>query len=214
MKNIRLLALFLLPLGLMCCSTTKSQEKSMSQKEVIDLTGLSKAYFASGCFWCVEAVYESVKGVAEVVSGYAGGSSLNPTYQAIGTGKTGHAETVEVYYNADAVSFETLLTVFFGSGDPTTLNRQGPDTGTQYRSIIFYQNETEKAAIEKKIAGLKAAKTFSNPIITEITAFEKFYPAEDYHQDYERLNPHNPYVQSVSIPRLKKFQQQFPELLK
>lgn len=215
MKNIHLwawLAVFL-PFGLMSCSTTKSQEKIAHSKEQVDLSGLTKAYFASGCFWCVEAVYESVKGVAEAVSGYAGGSSLNPTYQAIGTGKTGHAETVEVYYDAEVVSFETLLTVFFGSGDPTTLNRQGPDRGTQYRSIIFYQNDAEKLAIEKKIAELEEAQVFNKPIVTEVKTFEKFYAAEDYHQDYERLNPHNPYVKSVSIPRLKKFQKQFPDLL-
>jgi len=179
-----------------------------------DLSGLSKAYFASGCFWCVEAVYESVKGVTEVVSGYAGGDSPNPSYQSIGTGKTGHAEAVEVYYNPDEVSFETLLTVFFGSGDPTTLNRQGPDRGTQYRSILFYQNDTEKAAIKKMIADLETYKVFDKPIVTEVLAFEKFYMAEQYHQDYERLNPQNPYVQSVSVPRLKKFQQKFPKLLK
>jgi len=214
MKNMHLLVLTAISLGLMCCSTTKSQEKLIPPKEVVDLEGLSKAYFASGCFWCVEAVYESVKGVAEAVSGYAGGDSPNPTYRAIGTGKTGHAETVEVYYNADDVSFETLLTVFFGSGDPTTLNRQGPDRGTQYRSILFYQNEEEKQAIEKKIADLEAEKIFNKPIVTEVQAFEKFYIAEQYHQDYERLNPQNPYVQSVSIPRLKKFQQKFPALLK
>jgi len=214
MKNIGMWVWLAISIGLMSCGTTKSQEKIRPAKKAVDLTGLSKAYFASGCFWCVEAVYESVKGVAEVVSGYSGGSSLNPNYKAIGTGKTGHAETIEVYYNADEVSFETLLSVFFGSGDPTTLNRQGPDRGTQYRSIIFYQNDAEKLAIEKKIAALEEDQVFDNPIVTEVTAFEQFYPAEDYHQNYERLNPTNPYVQSVSIPRLKRFQKKFPDLLK
>jgi len=185
MKNIHLwvsVAVFF-SFGLISCSTTKSQEKIAHTKQQVDLTGLSKAYFASGCFWCVEAVYESVKGVAEAVSGYV-------------------------------VSFETLLTVFFGSGDPTTLNRQGPDRGTQYRSIIFYQNDAEKLTIEKKISDLETSEAFNNPIVTEVKTFEKFYPAEDYHQDYERLNPHNSYVQSVSIPRLKKFQNKFPDFLK
>lgn len=199
---------------LICCSSTKNQEGIQRQKAKVDLEGLSKAYFASGCFWCVEAVYESVSGVAEAVSGYAGGETNNPTYKSIGTGMTGHAETVEVYYDPDTVSFETLLKVFFGSGDPTTLNRQGPDSGTQYRSIIFYMNKDEKVAAEKIIADLEVSKAFDKPIVTEVKAFDKFYKAEAYHQDYERLNPDNGYVQAVSIPRLKRFQKKFPELLK
>jgi len=170
----------------------------------------SVAYFASGCFWCVEAVYESVKGVEEAVSGYAGGETDKPTYQSIGTGRTGHAETVAVYYNEDIVSFETLVKVFFGSGNPTTPNRQGPDKGSQYRSIAFYKNEIEKASIEKIIAELEISKTFDDPIVTEVSAFEKFYEAEAYHQNYEKLNPNNPYVQSVSIPRLNRFKKKFP----
>jgi len=191
--------------------TTDAKPVSIIQK---DLSGYSKAYFASGCFWCVEAIFESVEGVAEAISGYQGGNTKNPTYEQIGTGRTGHAEAVEVYYDANKVSYATLLTVFFGSHDPTTLNRQGPDRGTQYRSAIFYQNDEEKAAIDSYIAELKSKNVFKAPITTEIAPYSTFWKAEDYHQNYEVNNPDNPYVRSVSIPRLKKFQAKFPELLK
>ncbi len=175
---------------------------------------LEKAYFASGCFWCVEAIYESVKGVEEVISGYSGGKASTANYQLVGSGLTNHAEAVEVYYDPDIVSYETLVKVFFGSHDPTTVNRQGPDRGPQYRSVIFYRNETEKEIAQTYIKELEANKVFDAPIVTEVVPYEKFYPAEDYHQDYEIKNPNNPYVQRVSIPRLRRFQANFPELLK
>ena len=171
------------------------------------------AYFASGCFWCVEAVFESVIGVDEAISGYAGGHTLNPTYQTIGTGKTGHAETVAVYYNPKKVSFKTLVTVFFGSHDPTTKNGQHPDYGTQYRSIAFYSTDSEKKIIEAAITKLNQ-EIYSGKIVTEITKHTKFFKAEDYHQDYEKRNPNQGYVRAVSIPRLNKFKNKFPELLK
>lgn len=171
------------------------------------------AYFASGCFWCVEAVFESVIGVDEAISGYAGGHTLNPTYQTIGTGKTGHAETVAVYYNPKKVSFKTLVAVFFGSHDPTTKNGQHPDYGTQYRSIAFYSTDSEKKIIEAAITKLNQ-EIYSGKIVTEITKHTKFYKAEDYHQDYEKRNPNQGYVKAVSIPRLNKFKNKFPELLK
>jgi len=171
------------------------------------------AYFASGCFWCVEAVFESVIGVDEAISGYAGGHTLNPTYQTIGTGKTGHAETVAVYYNPKKVSFKTLVTVFFGSHDPTTKNGQHPDYGTQYRSIAFYSTDSEKKIIEAAITKINQ-EIYSGKIVTEITKHTKFYKAEDYHQDYEKRNPNQGYVRAVSIPRLNKFKNKFPELLK
>lgn len=175
---------------------------------------LSTAYFASGCFWCVEAIYESVVGVVEVESGYAGGTEKNPTYEAVSYGKTSHAEAVRVHYDPDEVSFSTLVEVFFGSHDPTTLNRQGPDRGAQYRSIAFYQNPEEKDVIEQKIDSLTRSGMYSDPIVTQVVRFEKFYMAEDYHQDYEKKNPNNPYVRNVSIPRLNRFKNKFPELLK
>jgi len=172
------------------------------------------AYFASGCFWCVEAIFQSVKGVSEAVSGYSGGTEPNPTYQKVSRGQTSHAEAVAVYYDPKEVSFEELVEVFFGSHDPTTLNQQGPDRGSQYRSIAFYQNENEKRIIEEHVKELEKEDVFDDPIVTEIKAFEVFYEAEEYHQEYEKLHPENPYVQSVSIPRLKRFQAKFPDLLK
>ncbi|MFT5762558.1 MAG: peptide-methionine (S)-S-oxide reductase, partial [Polaribacter sp.] len=170
------------------------------------------AYFASGCFWCVEAIFESVDGVEEAISGYAGGFTKNPTYQSIGTGKTGHAEAVAVYYNPKKVSFETLVKVFFGSHDPTTKNGQHPDYGTQYRSIAFYSNTSEKVIIEKFIKELNDSY-YKGKIVTEVTELNQFFQAEDYHQNYEKLNPNNPYVKNVSVPRLNRFKKKFPELL-
>ncbi len=179
-----------------------------------DLSQFSKAYFASGCFWCVEAIYESVEGVAEVVSGYAEGIESNAKYNLVASGKTKHVEAVVVYYDASVVSYQTLVAVFFGSGDPTTLNRQGPDAGYQYRSAIYYQNDEEKKIAEEFRHQLEEEKVFDAPIVTDITSYTTFFPAEDYHQDFERRNPNQGYVKAVSIPRLKRFQKAFPELLK
>ena len=174
--------------------------------------GLARAYFASGCFWCVEAVYESVKGVDEVINGYSGGHTNNPTYEASNTGKTGHAEAVEVIYNPELVNFSTLVDVYFGSQNPTQVNGQGPDRGSQYRSIIFYQNNEQKQIILKKKETL--AKQLNAKIAAEVYPFLKFWVGEDYHQNYEKLHPENRYIQGVSIPRLKKFQAKFPDILK
>lgn len=178
-----------------------------------DLSKLQTAYFASGCFWCVEAVFESVQGVEEAVSGYSGGDSRNPTYEQVSSGRTRHAEAVKVYYDSSVVSYETLVDVFFNSHDPSTLNRQGPDSGPQYRSIAFFQNPTEKAIIDAKIKRLLSKGIFSE-ITTEVRPFTMFWEAEDYHQNYERLHPDQPYVRSVSIPRLNAFKQKMPEVLK
>lgn len=174
--------------------------------------GKAKAYFASGCFWCVEAIYESVKGVDEVICGYAGGHTKNPTYEASNTGKTGHAEAVEVIYDPNIVSFATLVDVYFASQDPTQVNGQGPDHGSQYRSIIFYQNDEQKQIILKKKEVL--AKKLDAKIAAEIYPFLKFWKAEEYHQNYEKLHPNQPYVMRVSIPRLNRFKQKMPEVLK
>lgn len=176
--------------------------------------GMSTAYFASGCFWCVEAVFQSVKGVSDAVSGYSGGTEKNPTYEKVSAGRTSHAEAVKVYYDPMKVDFETLVKVFFGSHDPTTLNQQGPDRGAQYRSIAFYQSEKEKEIIENYIRELNESKQYNSPVVTEVKEFNVFYDAEEYHQEYERNHPENPYVQGVSIPRLRKFQEKYPELLK
>ncbi len=192
----------------------KNNENPVWEPPNNNYKNLKKAYFASGCFWCVEAVFESVRGVYEVYSGYSGGYLKNPTYYQIGTGQTGHAEAVEVLYNSEEIGFGTLLQVFFGSHDPTTLNRQGPDRGEQYRSIVFYQNEQEKILIRDYIKLLEKNKIFNNKIVTQILPFKIFYYAEEYHQNYERLNPFDPYVKSVSIPRINRFKKMYPELLK
>jgi peptide-methionine (S)-S-oxide reductase len=212
--------LFLTLLSLVSLQTCISSTPPIDKKDPVwepplsEQKDLAKAYFAAGCFWCVEAVFESVKGVHEVYSGYAGGETKNPNYNQIGTGRTGHAEAVEVHYDPKVVSFGTLVQVFFGSHDPTTPNRQGPDRGSQYRSIAFYQNSSEREMIQDYIALLKKKEIFTNAIVTEVEPLNKFYFAEEYHQDYEKRNPNNPYVRSVSIPRLRKFQKSYPELLK
>ncbi len=214
-------ATFLFTIG--CQSKVKKENivtPEVEQTEEIKLTPqeLSEyetAYFASGCFWCVEAIFESVKGVKEVISGYSGGKEKNPTYEQVGYGKTTHAETVEIYYDPKVISFTALVQVFFGSHDPTTLNRQGPDKGTQYRSIAFYKNEKEKEIISAYIQALKDQDVYDGlPITTEVTAFTIFYKAEDYHQDYEKLHPNNSYIRNVSVPRLNRFKKNFGDFLK
>ena len=180
------------------------QLKSQNNKE---------AYFASGCFWCVESIYESLIGVEKVESGYSGGNTKNPTYYSVLTGRTGHAESIKVYYDADQISFNELVKVFFGSHDPTTLNRQGPDRGTHYRSIAFFSTELEKKIINEEINRLLKNKTYPK-IVTEVKRFEKFYIAEDYHQDYKENNPNNSYIWNVSVPRINKFKSKYSELLK
>jgi len=180
----------------------------------LSLQHLETAYFASGCFWCVEAIYESLQGVEEVVSGYAGGKTTNPTYKQVISGRTGHAETIQVFYDPKIISFKTLLKVFFDSHDPTTLNRQGPDKGTQYRSVAFYKTKKEKEIIEDYIRLLTNQNVFKGKITTEVKKMNQFYKAEEYHQDYERLNPNSTYIQRVSKPRLLKFQINNSALLK
>lgn len=174
---------------------------------------LSKAYFASGCFWCVESIYENLKGVVEVNSGYSGGKIKDPSYSQVMSGKTGHAETIEVIYDSKIINFQTLVQVFFGSHDPSTLNRQGPDVGTQYRSIAFFNSENEKQIIENEIKILLKNRTY-NKITTEIEPFKKFYIAEDYHQDYKKKNPYDLYIMRVSAPRINKFKMDFKDVLK
>ena len=216
MKTI-LTLLISLNLSLVSCQTKKPNAKqdAIINAKAIEVPlqdGLAKAYFASGCFWCVEAVYESVNGVTEVINGYAGGYTENPTYQLSNTGRTGHAEAVEVLYDPTIVSFSTLLEVYFGSQDVTQIDGQGPDNGSQYRSIIFYQNQDQKDAIINKIKQL--TKELNVNIAAEVYPFLKFWKGEDYHQNYERLHPNNSYIRNISIPRLRKFQRKFKHLLK
>jgi peptide-methionine (S)-S-oxide reductase len=167
------------------------------------------ATFAQGCFWHSEIVFQSLNGVRDAVSGYAGGATANPTYEEVGDGSTGHAEAVQVYYDPSKISYAILVAAFFTSMDPTQLNRQGNDVGTQYRSIAFYRNESEKKIIETEIQRINATKKYKKPVVTEVAAFTKFYPAEDYHQEYISHHPENPYVQHVSIPDFIKFKKEF-----
>lgn len=176
--------------------------------------GRALAAFAEGCFWCVEEVFEAVQGVDSVISGYAGGTTPNPTYQAVGDGRTDHAEAVLVYYDPQVVSYAELLNVFFASHDPTTPNRQGPDAGPQYRSIAFYRTAAEESEAERAKSALKAAKTFERPIVSEIKPLTAFYRAEEYHQDYTRHNPDDGYVRQVSVPRFEQFKRTYRGKLK
>ena len=172
------------------------------------------ATLAGGCFWCLEAVYDELNGVQRVVSGYAGGEMPNPSYQQVCSGRTGHAEVVQVTYDPNVVTYRDLLEIFFTIHDPTTLNRQGADIGTQYRSAIFYHDEEQRHAAEEIIAELEAERAFPNPIVTEVTPLETFYAAEEYHQDYYENNPYQPYCMVVVAPKLAKFRKKFAELRK
>ena len=172
------------------------------------------ATFGGGCFWCTEAVFLKVRGVNKVVSGYTGGIKLNPTYKDICTGTTGHAEVIQIEFDPAKVSFEQLLDVFFHTHDPTTKNRQGADVGTQYRSSVFFHDEAQKETTKKVIAELDKSGDFDDPIVTTIEEMKKFYPAEDYHQDYFAQNPDNPYCQAVVGPKVAKFQKRYKEMMK
>lgn len=167
------------------------------------------ATFSEGCFWCSEEIFQSLVGVRDAVSGYAGGKQKNPTYDEVSDGKTGHAESIQVYYDPSVISYETLVAAFFASHDPTTQDRQGPDEGKQYRSIAFYRNENEKKIIENQIRQLNLSKKYSRPVVTEVVPFTVFYPAEKYHQEYITKHPSDPYVQHVSLPRFEKFKREF-----
>ena len=192
----------LLSLGLLLAGglAGPAQTKSMNDST----NHLEAATFGGGCFWCTEAVFQMLPGVKSVASGYAGGTKVNPTYKEVCAGNTGHAEVIQVQYDPKAVSYEKLLETFWEAHDPTTLNRQGADNGTQYRSIILYSSEAQRAAAVKSKA--QAQKHFRQPIVTEIVPLMKFYPAEDYHQDYYRANPNQPYCRVVIRPKVEKFE--------
>jgi len=172
------------------------------------------AIFAGGCFWCTEPVFSQLTGVSKVESGYIGGHTTNPTYKAICNGDTGHAEGIRISFDADAVSFETLLEVFLVSHDPTTPNRQGNDVGTQYRSAVFCQNQAQHDVVEKMIAEFNEAQVYGAPIVTQINGAETFYPAEDYHQYYFDKNPGNPYCMAVAAPKAAKIRAKYSALIK
>ena len=195
------------PTGLRYCINGESLQFIQEEKT-------EKAVFAQGCFWCVEEIFESIKGVTNVVSGYSGGSIENPTYKKVSRGETNHAEAIEVTYDSGIITYNELLKVYFNSGDISQVNGQGNDIGKQYRSIVFYNTQKEKEQIENYISKLEDSGLYSKGIAVEVLPFTKFYLAEEYHQDYARLNPNQGYVRGVSIPRYKKAIKKFPELLK
>ena len=175
---------------------------------------METATLAAGCFWCVEAIFDDLKGVEDVVSGYSGGHTQNPTYQQVCSESTGHAEVIQIRFDPEMISFKELLQVFFTVHDPTTLNRQGNDIGTSYRSAIFYHSDEQRRVAEEVIAEFKAEGVYDDPIVTEVKAFDKFWPAEDYHQEYFANNPNQPYCSAVVAPKVAKFRQKFLSRLK
>ncbi|UCC58115.1 MAG: peptide-methionine (S)-S-oxide reductase MsrA [Candidatus Bathyarchaeum sp.] len=175
---------------------------------------LEVATLSSGCFWCTEAVFQEIKGVVKVEPGYSGGSMLNPTYEQVSTGTTGHAEAVQILFDPIIISFREVLKIFFATHDPTTLNRQGADVGHQYRSAIFYHNEEQKAIAEEVIEELTSEKIFNSPIVTEVVPFKAFYKAEDYHRDYFKKHPQQPYCRVVISPKIAKLRKKFQSKLK
>ena len=199
-------------MGCASYASTGSIEQHMRHNESESRT--EKATFGGGCFWCTEAIFESLRGVVSVISGYAGGITENPTYEQVCTGKTGHAEVVQITFDPSVITYEELLEVFFLTHDPTTLNRQGNDIGTQYRSIILFHNERQKALAEQTKSELQKVGAWDKPIVTEIVPLTTFYPAEDYHQDYFAKNPEKAYCQAVIRPKMEKFRKVFKAKLK
>ena len=195
---------------LVSCANTQTGGNSIPVGNSKPAAHEAVATFAEGCFWHAEIVFQSLAGVRDAVSGYAGGTDTSPDYGKVSTGETGHAETVQVYYDPAVVSYETLVKALFASMDPTQLNRQGNDAGTEYRSIAFYRNEAEKKIIEDEIRRVNASGKYKSPVVTEVKPFVQFYPAEDYHQEYISQHPDNPYVQNVSIPEYRHFRASFP----
>jgi peptide-methionine (S)-S-oxide reductase len=192
----------------------KGEKKNMTKNEVSNTSGAETATFASGCFWCTEAIFLNVDGVQSVVSGYTGGKVKNPTYKEVCSGLTGHAEAIQITYDPSKVTYDELLEFFWKTHDPTTLNRQGNDAGTQYRSAVYYHNDEQKRLAEHYKKKLDESGAFDDPIVTEITAATTFYKAEDYHQNYYNLNSSAPYCSFVIQPKLEKFKKAFKEKLK
>jgi peptide-methionine (S)-S-oxide reductase len=208
MKNI---FSFLILITLASCVQSQSSDMK-TQIPIGDKTPKANeavATFGEGCFWHTEIVFQSLKGVRDAVSGYAGGTTVNPDYETVCNGRTGHAEVVQVYYDPKVISFQTLVQAFFASHNPTTLNRQGNDVGEQYRSVAFYRNANEKATIVAEIEKVKQSGKYANKIVTQVVPFTKFYPAEEYHQEYIYNHPDNGYVQNVSIPDYLEFRKKF-----
>ena len=215
MKKFTAPLMLFMMLSFAACSQ-KANRPSVAPKPLSDkeLSKYSQATFAAGCFWHEEALFESIKGVKEVVSGYAGGTTANPTYESIETGETGHTETVNVYYDPAEISYDKLVEVYFAGQDPTSINGQGNDRGTQYRSVLFYRNDKERQAATNYMNRLKQSGKYNKSLAVQMMSFNKFWKAEDYHQDYIIKNPGSGYVNMVSIPEIKKTQKEFPQLVK
>lgn len=216
MKVAFTMAIVALSTLLSCAQKPKQEKTGNNNMSVASFTGKTDtATFGTGCFWCTEAIFKELEGVLSVTSGYSGGIVANPTYKEVCTGETGHAECVQVVFDPSKISFDELLEVFWQVHDPTTLNRQGADVGTQYRSAVFYHNDEQKQKAEKYKTELDKSGAFNNPIVTEITKFDKFYSAEGYHQDYYANNSNtNPYCSIVIRPKLEKFEKVFKKKLK
>lgn len=195
-------------------ASAESASANGTPAPVNDKQKLATATFGSGCFWCSEAVFQRLKGVKSAVSGYTGGTTENPSYEDVSTGRTGHAEVIQVTFDPAQISFDDLLKVFWQTHDPTTLNQQGHDVGTQYRSAVFYHTDEQRKVAEQYKQQLDASKAFARPIVTEITPFKKFFPAEKYHQNYFNLNPQQSYCQFVIRPKVEKFNKEFKAMLK
>lgn len=213
MKTTLTLLSVLFMITLMACNQGNAINKTTSIMENNN-TALDTATFGSGCFWCSEAIFQRVNGVKFVASGYSGGKRPNPTYDQVSSGATGHAEVIQITYNPQEVSYDQLLEIFWKTHDPTTLNRQGADVGTQYRSVVFYHNEAQKQTAESIKAELNASGAWNNPIVTEISPFTAFYKAENYHQNYYNNNKNAPYCNFVIVPKLEKFEKVFKDRMK
>lgn len=215
MKIENIFTIVVLSIAFTSCEAQKNnQDAGIINVKLQPPTGKAIAAFAEGCFWCSEHIFEAVVGVDSAVSGYAGGHTKNPTYERVNTETTGHAETVLVYYNPKVISYEELTKVFFTSHDPTTKDRQGPDHGNSYRSILFYQTPEEKSLAEKSLATFDKSELYKNPIVSEIKKLDAFYRAEGYHQDFIEHNPNQSYVRGVSIPRYELFKRTYKGKLK
>ena len=211
---MKFLNIFLFSAIALCACAQRSKVVVAQHATEAQLKNYSVATFAAGCFWHEEALFESVKGVVDAVSGYAGGNAKHPDYEMVENGNTGYAESVTVYYDSSKISYNTLLKVYFAGQDPTQTNGQAPDFGSQYRSIAFYENNSEKTQIENYIKELNASEKYSAPIAVQVMPLTKFWKAEEYHQHYVIKNPDSRYVENVSIPEIKRFQEEYPELIK
>ena len=217
MNHTTFLYFFIISVILLSCAQPNGKTKDQAANEPIKLEPLpdeAVATYAAGCFWCTEEIFESLLGVREVIPGYAGGKAEDADYDKVSSGATDHAESVQVYYDPVVLPYKRLTEAFFAGHDPTTLNRQGPDAGRQYRSIAFYRNEEEKQIILNEIHRIDSSGMYPDKVITEVTPFTTFYPAEAYHQNYITHHPNDPYVRGVSIPRFEKFKKQFEGKLK